>query len=92
MKEVKVFFNHFYFSLVVVLVGMIALYVLWSLYGGATDMAGAGAPRKGFTVADNIGVVALIWVLISAVVAGALTAQTIRNRPKSEIVFTKRQY
>ncbi|MEW6349969.1 MAG: hypothetical protein AB1646_12960 [Thermodesulfobacteriota bacterium] len=92
MKEVKVFLNHFYFSLIVVLVGMIVLYILWSIYGGAIEMAGSGASGKGFTVGDNLLVVALVWVLLAAVLAGVLTVQTIRNRPKNEIVFTKRQH
>ncbi len=92
VKEVKVFLDHFYFSLIAVLIGMIVLYLLWATVSGAMGMAGSEASGTGFTMGGNIWLLALLWVLISGVAAGVLTALTIRNRPKDQIVYTKRQY
>jgi hypothetical protein len=90
VQELKVYFNHFYFSLMVVLVGMIVIHMLLAVLGGASSLMGAQESGSGTVLTNNLGMTAILWVLISAVIAGVLTAQTIKNRPKDHTVFTRR--
>jgi hypothetical protein len=79
MEYLKVFADHFYFSLVVVLVGLIVLYI--ALVGIGSD----------FAVSDHIWTALGTWMGASCGLAAVLTYRTIRHRPRDHIMYTRRR-
>ncbi len=86
MNNLKVYLDHFYFSLFVVLLGMLVFYMLASTVGSDPAVT-TNQGSISYTAKIAVGA----WILISAVLAGALTVRTIRNRPVDHTVYTKRE-
>ena len=90
MENVKVFLSHLYFSLVVVLLGMIGLYIVLYIIDLALSPVHLSFGFRGFSVGNHLKLLAAVWVVVSLGVAGVLTHSTIKNRPVDRVMYTKR--
>jgi hypothetical protein len=87
----KTFLDHLYFSLVSTLVGLIALYLVLYVVDGALAQIGMSFGFRKFSVGASILALTIVWVLASSGLACFLTYRTVKNRPRDQIVYTKRQ-
>jgi hypothetical protein len=87
----KTFLDHLYFSLVSVLFGLIALYIVLYVADGVLAQIGMSFGFRKFSVGANILAVTIVWVLASFGLTCFLTYHTLKNRPRDQIVYTKRQ-
>jgi hypothetical protein len=87
----KTFLDHLYFSLVSTLVGLIALYLVLYVVDGALTQIGMSFGFRNFSVGASILALTIVWVLASSRLACFLTYRTVKNRPRDQIVYTKRQ-
>jgi len=79
MKSIKIFLDHFYFSLVSVAIGLVVLYLV---------VSGLGA---NFSVSDYKLATGCAWLGLSSALAALLTCRTIRSRKRPHIFYTRRQ-
>ena len=85
MENVKTFVGHLYFSLVIILIAVVGLSLLLYLADAFLTLG-----ISGYFAAGNIKVLAGLWILASLLLAGWLTYQTAKERPREHIVFTRR--
>jgi hypothetical protein len=80
MSNVRVFFDHLFFSLISVWVVLVIAYF------------GLAVASDAFSVTDNPWLAAGLWVGPSLLLAGFFTYRTIKNRPSDTIVYTQREF
>jgi hypothetical protein len=90
MENIRAYFSHLYFSLVVVLLGMIGLYIALSILDGVLSVVGMGFGFKRFYVSNYLKPLGVLWAVVSIGLACVLTYFTIKNRPVDRVVHTKR--
>lgn len=90
MPNYKIFMDHFFFSIIGVFMALIGLYVLFYVVDGILGAWGLPLGFKNFSVGDNILIISIIWIVISLILTGVLTAISIRNRPTDSIIRSKR--
>ena len=79
-SNIKIFFDHLYFS-------VFCVFVVFFLVYGIAKWTG-----KGFDLDDNFRTCATIVVAATLILTAFLTFMSIWKRPKDNIVFTKRRY
>lgn len=79
METIKIFGDHFYFSLVAVAVGLVVLYLVVSSIGVE------------FSVTNHVLATVGAWLGISAGLAAILTYRTVQTRRRPPIPYTHRQ-
>jgi len=79
MGNVRVFFDHLFFSLIAIWVLLVIGY--FGLVVAADDSL----------ISDNLWFTAMAWVVSSLVLAGFFTYRSIKNRPSDAIVYTRRE-
>ncbi len=90
MENIKAFLSHLYFSLAVVLLGMIGLYIVLYIIDLVLAPIHLGFGFKQFSVGGHLRLLAGVWVVVSLGLAGVLTYITIKNRPVDRVMYTKR--
>ena len=79
MESIRVFLDHFYFSLAAVAVGLIVVHLVLS--GLVVD----------FSVTDHMLVAVGAWLGVSALMAAIMTYRTVRSRRRPPIPYTRRE-
>ena len=79
METIRIFWDHFYFSLVAVAAGLVVLYSVVSSIGVE------------FSVTDHVLVSVGAWLGISTGLSAILTYRTIKSRRRPPIPYTHRQ-
>jgi hypothetical protein len=92
MDTLRAFLDHLYYSLVIVLVGLIGLYVALYVLDTALEAILFPVGFKEFSVRSHVIKLLMLWLAGSLALAGFLTYQSIRNRPQDHIVHTKRHH
>ena len=91
MSEIKTYLDNLYFSLFIMFVGFIGLYILLYILSIALQPAGISFGMDSFSIYENFTAILLLWIILSCILAAVLTVRKLRNRPKDEVVFTKRK-
>jgi hypothetical protein len=92
MQNIKVFFNHFYFSLIAVLGCMIGLYVVLRILDVALEVVGIRLGVRDFSIGSHPWSLTTLWLAATVSWASWLTYKTIKSRPTGDVVYTRRQY
>jgi uncharacterized membrane protein len=79
METIRIFWDHFYFSLVAVAAGLVVLYSV---------VSGIGVE---FSVTDHVLVSVGAWLGISTGLAAILTYRTVKTRRRPPIPYTHSQ-
>ncbi len=91
MSELKTYLDNLYFSLFIIFVGFIGLYIVLYVLSIALEPAGISFNMDSFSIYENFTVLLLLWIILSCTLAAVLTVRSVRNRPKDAVVFTKRK-
>lgn len=91
MHTFRVFLDHLYYSIVIVLVGLIGLYVGLYLLDTVLELILFPVGLREFSVRSHLIKLLILWFAGSLALAGFLTYQSIRNQPQDHIVHTKRR-
>jgi len=92
MDTLRAFLDHLYYSLVLVLAGLIGLYAALYVLDTAFEATLFPLGFKDFSVRSHIIGLLILWLVGSVGLAGFHTYQSIRNRPQDRIVYTKRHH
>ena len=79
MGNVRLFFDHLFFSLISVWVVLVVAYF------------GLAAASDAFSITEAPWLAVALWVGPSLLLAGYFTFRSIRNRPSDTIVYTRRE-
>ncbi len=91
MENIRVFLNHLYFSLVIMVLVLIGIHIVaLAVNNIVSTISGEGTFYEEFSVKQNLLWIGLFWAVASVGLASFLTWQTIKNRPVDDIVYTRR--